>query len=75
MLVEIGYGIDEEFKGQGYASEAIGAVSWAMEQEDVLSVIAETEKDNIASYKVLQHIGMSRYSETDTAYWWRHTQR
>ncbi len=71
--VEIGYGINDEFQCQGYASEGIGAmVQWAMEQEGVLSVIAETEKDNIASEKVLQHIGMIKYSETDTDYLWRY---
>jgi RimJ/RimL family protein N-acetyltransferase len=72
--VEIGYGIDDEFQRQGYAKEAIGCiVQWAMRQEGVLAVIAETEKENIASHKVLQHIGMKRYSETETGYWWRYT--
>jgi RimJ/RimL family protein N-acetyltransferase len=71
--VEIGYGIDDEFQGQGYATEAIQCiVQWAVKQEGVISVIAETEKENIASGKVLQHIGMSRYSETETDYWWRY---
>lgn len=70
--VEIGYGIDDSFQGQGYATEAVGRlVQWARDQEVVTSVIAETEKDNIASMKVLQHIGMITYSETDTDYRWR----
>lgn len=71
--VEIGYGIDDEFQGRGYAKEAIGSiVKWAMKQEGVFAVIAETEKDNLASHKVLQHIGMLRYSETETDYWWQY---
>lgn len=70
--VEIGYGIDEEYQCQGYATEAIReTVTWALEQEGVLSVIAETEKDNIPSQKVLQKIGMIKYDETDTDYLWR----
>ncbi|WP_058302049.1 GNAT family N-acetyltransferase [Gorillibacterium timonense] len=70
--VEIGYGIDEEYQRQGYATEAIReTVKWALEQEGVLSVIAETEKDNIPSQKVLQNIGMMKYDETDTDYLWR----
>ncbi len=71
--VEIGYGISDEFQGQGFGTEAIQElVLWALRQEGVLSVIAETEKDNIASQKVLQHIGMVNYSETDTDYLWRY---
>ena len=74
--VEIGYGIDDEYQGQGYAKEAIGSiVRWAMKQKGVLAVIAETEKENIASCKVLQHIGMSQYSETEAAYWWKYSER
>lgn len=70
--VEIGYGIDEEYQGQGYATEAIKeTIKWALEQEGVLAVIAETEKDNIPSQKVLQKIGMIKYAETDTAFLWR----
>ena len=70
--VEIGYGIDDEYQGQGYATEAIReTVRWALEQEKVLSVKAETEKDNIPSQKVLQNIGMIKYDETETDYLWR----
>lgn len=55
-----------------YATEAIReTVKWALEQEGVVSVIAETEKDNISSQKVLQKIGMIKYDETDTDYLWR----
>lgn len=70
--VEIGYGIVDEYQCQGYATEAIReTVTWALQQEGVLSVIAETEKDNIASQKVLQKVGMIKYDETDTDYLWR----
>ncbi len=70
--VEIGYGIDDEYQCQGYATEAIKeTIKWALEQEGVLSVIAETEKDNIPSQKVLQKIGMIKYAESDTAFLWR----
>lgn len=71
--VEIGYGINDEFQGRGYAAEAVKKlVQWALEQKGVLSVKAETEKDNIASQKVLQHIGMYMYAETETDYLWRY---
>lgn len=70
--VEIGYGIDEYYQKQGYATEAIGElVKWAHQQDDVLCVTAETLKENIASQKVLQKIGMNQYSENDENYYWK----
>lgn len=57
-VVEIGYGIAEEYRGQGYATEAVSAVvNWAMNQPEVTSVEAETESDNTASQKVLLKSG------------------
>ena len=48
--VEIGYGINDEFQGQGYATEAvIATVDWALRQSGVLRVEAETEPDNTAA--------------------------
>ena len=57
-MVEIGYGILEEYQGQGYAAEAVdAAVCWAMQQPDVTRVEAETELDNRASRRVLEKCG------------------
>ena len=57
-VVEIGYGILEEFQGQGYATEAIDAtVVWALKQSNVTRVEAETEPDNRASQRVLEKCG------------------
>ncbi|SEA31224.1 GNAT family N-acetyltransferase [Selenomonas ruminantium] len=56
--VEIGYGIIDEFQGQGYATEAVkAAVNWALKQAGVLRVEAETEQDNTASQRVLAKCG------------------
>lgn len=56
--VEIGYGIGVDFQGKGYAKEAVGAaVDWALKQDGVLRVEAETEPDNIASQCVLAKCG------------------
>lgn len=53
--VEIGYGILEEYRGCGYATEAVtAAVNWALAQHDVTRVEAEVESDNIASKRVLE---------------------
>lgn len=57
-VVEIGYGILEEYRGQGYAAEAVGAaVNWALQQPGVTRVEAETEPDNRASQRVLEKCG------------------
>ena len=56
--VEIGYGILEEYQGNGYAAEAVGAaVDWALQQPGVTRVEAETEPDNRASRRVLEKCG------------------
>ena len=53
--VEIGYGIDEDYAGQGYTSEALGAMlDWAFAQNNVYAVEAETEPDNAASRHILE---------------------
>ena len=58
--VEIGYGISEEYRGLGYATEAVSAVTqWALSQHDVARVEAEAEADNIASIKVLTKCGFT----------------
>ncbi len=56
--VEIGYGILGEFRGQGYASEAVGAaVEWALGRPGVTRVEAEAEEENTASLRVLEKCG------------------
>lgn len=55
--VEIGYGITEEYEGNGYAVEAAKAlIEWAFAQENVFFVEAETAPDNTASMKVLEKL-------------------
>lgn len=59
--VEIGYGIDEPYRGKGYATEAVRcAVDWALSQEGCYFVTAETEEDNAASQAVLTKLGFKR---------------
>lgn len=55
---EIGYGIDEQYAGCGYATEGVeGLCRWAFFAANVKFIDAETEPGNIASQKVLQKIG------------------
>ena len=42
-----------------------------LSQPDVRFVIADTEKDNIASHKVLEKAGANMYKETQELYFWR----
>lgn len=58
---EIGYGIEEEQQGRGYATEAVKAlVDWAFRQPGVTRVEAEAEEDNAASLRVLEKCGFAR---------------
>ena len=58
---EIGYGISEKYRGCGYATEAVSALSeWALNQPVVACVTAETEESNVASERVLQKSGFIR---------------
>ena len=55
---EIGYGILEEYRNKGYASEAVDtAVRWALSRPDVTRMEAETEPYNRASQRVLEKCG------------------
>ncbi len=70
--VEIGYGLYEKYRGKGYMSEAVNSIAnWALGQYGVCSVIAETEKDNLPSHRVLKRCGFNRYKETDDGLFWR----
>lgn len=60
---EIGYGIDEPFQSQGFATEAAqGLIDWAFEQDsELIYMTAEAEEDNAASLRVLEKLGFVRY--------------
>ena len=63
-VVEIGYGLKEEYTHQGYMTEAVRAITeWALSQENVKQVEAETEEKNIASQNVLFRSGFVRNGE------------
>jgi len=57
-VVEIGYGITEQYQEHGYATEAVKALSsWAFQEPKVLAIEAEIDDKNIASKKVLEKCG------------------
>ncbi len=64
--VEIGFGMQDEHRCKGYTTEAVKElINWAFIQEKVLSVIAETEKDNLPSHRVLEKMEMQKYQENE----------
>ena len=53
--VEIGYGLGGAHERRGYMTEAVDALcDWALQREDVESVLAETERKNRPSQNVLR---------------------
>ncbi|MEK3975067.1 MULTISPECIES: GNAT family N-acetyltransferase [unclassified Psychrobacillus] len=70
--VVIGYYTLPEYQGNGYMTETINNMkNWLLNQADVMYVIADTDKDNIPSHRVLEKCGAKIYKETDELYFWR----
>ena len=62
--VEIGYGIDKEFEGQGYTTEAVKVLlDFAFDGDEVLFVEAEADENNAASIRILEKLGFTRYGQ------------
>lgn len=52
---EIGYALDQKFRGKGIATEAVQALSeWAFQDADLRMIRAETPVDNVGSQRVLE---------------------
>ncbi len=74
--VEIGYGFDPFYHNRGLATEAVGEmVRWALSEEGVDTVIAETANMNVASMRVLQKVGFVITSATQRYLYWKVTGR
>ena len=71
-LVEIGYGTYPDFENRGYMTEAVDSmVAWVFQQTKVDIILAETDKSNLPSQKILQKTKFSPFAETQFSYWWR----
>ncbi len=69
--IEIGYGTYEDFRGNGYMTEAVGGmVGWAKTQPNIKKITASTDKTNRASYTVLQKNGFVKSGESDDLFHW-----
>lgn len=68
--VEIGYGICPSFQGRGVATEAVVALcDFAKSRTRV--VLAETDRENVASQRVLEKSGFQSVGETDGLIRWQ----
>lgn len=71
-LVEIGYGFDPFYHNRGLATEAVAElVRWALDDDGVEAVIAETANWNVASMRVLQKVGFVIISATERFLYWK----
>jgi ribosomal-protein-alanine N-acetyltransferase len=66
--VMVGYGLVEQARGFGYATEALRAlIAYALARPEVARIVADPELENFASHGVLQKCGFSRTGQTETA--------
>lgn len=70
--IEIGYGTYEDFQNKGFMTEIVrGMIEWIKTQPKVKAVVASTDKENIASAKVLEKNGFLKVGETETSFNYR----
>jgi len=70
--VIVGYSIEEKYRGNGYATETLKRLTeWIFTNPKALRVIADTEKANEPSHKVLENLGAVKYKENDDLIWWK----
>lgn len=70
--IEIGYGTYDEFMKKGFMTEAVaGMISWAKDQPGIKAIVANTEKNNIASFTVLEKNNFVKVGETETLFNWK----
>ena len=66
-MIELRYGVTPEYWGEGYARAAAEAImQWAASERDVKRFIAETERENMRSGRVLAKLG---FHLNGTNYW------
>lgn len=66
-VVEIGYGLAEPFRGNGYATEAAeGMCRWLFSEARATAIIATgVDDDNVASRRVLEKLGFAQIDESE----------
>jgi len=68
--IEIGYGLGKKHEHKGYMTEAVKQLcKIAFIDEKIETIIAETDKGNIKSEKVLERCGFIKYKEEESMWW------
>jgi len=68
--VELGWTLDPEHGGRGFASEAVtAAVRFAVEQHDVHRVVAQMDARNTASARLAARVGMRQEAHFRRDFW------
>lgn len=69
--VEVGYGLVESERGQGFGFEALKAIiAWALSQESVKVIKADCLIDNKPSARILEKAGMKEISRDKELIYW-----
>jgi RimJ/RimL family protein N-acetyltransferase len=70
--VEVGYGMDPEYRNKGYITEAaLGLIGWAFADPRCRRIVApNTLRSNPASNRVLEKMGMRVYQESPVSLSW-----
>lgn len=68
--IEIGYGVCQSFQGRGVATEAALAMC-EIAQRGARTVLAETDRENAASQRVLEKCGFVSFEQTNELIRWR----
>jgi RimJ/RimL family protein N-acetyltransferase len=68
--VEIGYGVCGSFQGRGVATDAVLALC-EVARRGATAILAETERENLASQRVLEKSGFLISAETERLVYWR----
>ena len=69
LVGQIGYGIEEPFRGNGYSTKACFALLPLLKSHGFKRVLVTTDENNIASRRSCEKIGASFIETVDTPKW------
>lgn len=60
-VLELGYGVNPDYEGRGYATEAVrGLLQWTAQQPTISHIVAACLENNVGSIRVLEKSGFVR---------------
>ncbi len=69
-VTEVGYGMNPNYEGHGYMTEALSAFLHFGKTLGIRTVRADTKKDNVKSQNVLKRCGFRQMSIDSELLWW-----